>query len=97
MSRYHGKSEALYAWNGSSSVLTDEACTEDGVTAQITDTAKRILDPNEVQTFTDTGAKNVLNINYTIGKATFDGAVTVVTVTGKYVAAANITEIGNLF
>ena len=97
MSRYHGKSATLYAWNGTSTAHTNEACTEVTTTAQITDTAKRILDPNEIQTFTDTGAKNVLNIDYTIGKATFDGAVTIVTATGKHVLAANITEIGNLF
>jgi len=97
MSKYHGKSAALYAWDGSNSALTDEACTESAATAQITDSAKRILDPNETQTFTDTGGKNVIGIDYTIGKATFDDTVTIVTATGKYVPAGNITEIGNLF
>jgi len=97
MAKYHGKDAALYAWNGTSTVHTDEACTEVTTTAQITDTAKRILDPNETQTFTDSGGKNVLDIDYTIGKATFDDTVTIVTATGKHVLVANITEIGNLF
>lgn len=97
MTVYHGKSAKLYAWDGTSTIHTSEACTEVGATAQITDTAKRILDPNVAQTFTDTGGKNVTEIDYTIGKAYFDGNVTVVTATGKHVLAANIDLIGNLF
>lgn len=97
MAVYHGKSATFYAWDGTSTTHTSEACTESADTAQITDTAKRILDPNETQTFTDTGAETVTRIDYTIGKAYFTGNVTTVTADGKHVLAANIDEIGNLF
>ncbi|NIS75100.1 MAG: hypothetical protein GTO08_07435 [Deltaproteobacteria bacterium] len=96
MAVYHGKSASLYAWNGTSTSHSSEACTENGTQAQITDAAKRILDPNETQTFTDSGGKNVINVDYVQGIAYFDGTVAVVTATGKHVLAANITEVGNL-
>ncbi len=97
MAVYHGKSAQLYAWDGTATAHTSEACTESANTAQITDTAKRILDPNETQTFTDSGSETVTRIDYTIGKAWFTGTVGTVTATGKHVAAANIDLIANLF
>ena len=63
--------------------LKDEACTESGTEAQITDTTKLLLNANAIPTFTDTGAKNVTEIQLVLGKAIFDGNVTVVTVTGN--------------
>ena len=61
--------------------LTDEACTESGADAQITAAAKQIINPNSPPVFTDTGSQNVLITDFSQGKATFDGNVTVVTVT----------------
>ncbi len=92
----HGKNAIILAWDGGSVVHTDEACTIDGNTAQITDTAKRVLDPNETQTFTDSGGKNVIEIDFTIGKATFDGTPTSVMATGKYVPVANLDLMANM-
>lgn len=97
MAVYHGKTATFYAWDGTSTAHTDEPCTESLATAQITDTAKQILDPNETQTFTDTGGETVTRIDYTTATAYFTGNVTIVTATGKHVLAANIDEIGNLF
>ena len=63
--------------------LKNEACDESGVEAQITDAAKLLLNANAIPTFTDTGSKNVTEIQLVLGKAIFDGNVTVVTVTGN--------------
>lgn len=63
--------------------LKDEPTTEDGATAQITDTTARILNPNAPPTFTDDGGKNVLWINYTNGYAVFDDTVGNVDVDGN--------------
>ena len=63
--------------------LKDEACTESGTEAQITESTKLLLNANAIPTFTDTGAKNVTEIQLVLGKAIFDGNVTVVTVTGN--------------
>ena len=63
--------------------LKDEPCTEVGATAQITDATKRLLNPNTTVTFTDSGAANLLRIDYAAGKAYFDANVAVVTVTGN--------------
>ena len=93
MAVYHGKAASVYYWNGTSTAHTDENCTESTNTAQITDTTKQILDPNETQTFTDTGLETVTRIDYTIGKAYFTGNVTIVTATGKHCLAANITVV----
>ena len=97
MAVYHGKNAKLLAWDGNNAALTAEACTEVTTTAQITDTAKRILDPNETQTWTDSGGKNLVRTEYTIGKGHFDGNVTSVTITGKYVPVANLDQMANMF
>lgn len=99
MAVYHGKAASLYAWNGTSTAHTNQACTESTIYAQITDTAMQILDPNVAQVFTDPGGKNVIDIDYVQGKAKFDGTVEgqEVTATGKHVLAENITAVGNLF
>lgn len=63
--------------------LAAEGTTEVSATAQITDATHQLLNPNATVTFTDSGGKHVLTINYTNGKATFDGAVGTVTVAGN--------------
>jgi len=79
--------------------LKDEACTESGTEAQITESTRRLLDPNNPPTFTDSGGKNVLTIDYTQGKATFDGNVATVTVTGNagYILESGLEKVGYLF
>jgi len=79
--------------------LKDEACTESGTEAQITLATRRLLNPNALPVFTDTGAKNVLTIDYTQGKAVFDENVTVVTVTGNngYILESGLEKVGYLF
>lgn len=78
--------------------LKDEACTESGADAQITDATKRLISPNSPPTFTDSGGKNILTIDYTQGKATFDGNVTIVTVTGNngFIVESGLEKVGYL-
>lgn len=78
--------------------LVAEATTENGTEAQITDSTKRLLNPNKPPTWTDTGGKNVLTVDYVRGKAVFDGAVTVVTVTGdlSHVVEGALQNVGYL-
>jgi len=99
MGATHGKLAAVYRWNGSAGNLTTEACTESGSQAQITDSAKRILNPNAAVSFTDSGGANLVRIDYAAGRAIFDAAVTVVTAsgTGAYVAAANLVKAGYMY
>jgi len=79
--------------------LKDEACSESGAEAQITATAKRIINPNSPPTFSDTGSKNVLTIDYTQGKAVFDANVGAVTVAGNagYILESALEKVGYLF
>lgn len=96
----HGKFGNVLKWNGTATNLAAEACTEVAATAQITDTAKRILNPNCTDlVFTDDGGETVINIDYAQGLAYFSGAVGIVTCTGTgaYVAAANLVKQGQLF
>jgi len=78
--------------------LKDEACTESGTEAQITDATRRILNPNSPPTFTDSGGKNVLTIDYTQGKAVFDGNVTIVDVDGNngFILKSGLEKVGYL-
>lgn len=78
--------------------LKDEACTESGTEAQITDSARRLLNPNDKPTFSDSGGANVLTIDYTRGKAVFDSNVAVVTVTGNngYMLESGLEQVGYL-
>jgi hypothetical protein len=79
--------------------LKDEACTESGATAQITDATKRLLNPNTTVTFTDSGAANLLSIDYVNGRAHFDANVAVVTVTGNngYIPESMLEKAGYLY
>lgn len=76
----------------------DEACTESGTEAQITDSTKRILNPNVTPTFTDSGGESVLIVDYVRGKATFSGNVAVVTVTGNngFIPLSGLEKVGYL-
>lgn len=79
--------------------LKDEACTESGATAQITDSAKRLLNPNSAVTFTDSGSANLLRIDYVTGKAYFDENVAAVTAAGAngYLPASMLERAGYLY
>ena len=70
-----------------------------GAQARITDADKRLLNPNAVITFTDSGGANLLRINHASGIAYFDDDVTVVTAsgTGAYIPAANLIKVGYLY
>lgn len=63
--------------------LKDEACTESGDEAQITDADLRVLNPDAAVVFSDTGSEAVRQILHAAGKAVFSGNVTVVTVSGN--------------
>jgi hypothetical protein len=96
----HGKLGNVSKWNGTALDLAAEACTEAAATAQITDTAKRILNPNCTDlVFTDSGGETIINIDYAQGLAYFSGAVTVVTCTGTgaYVPTGNLVKTAQLF
>jgi len=63
--------------------LVDEPTTEVTNTAQITASARRILNVNRPPIFTDSGGKKVLSVNYTDGSAIFNDNVTIVDVDGN--------------
>jgi hypothetical protein len=94
----HGKNGAVYLLKPTATpgTLALEACTESGATAQITDIAKRLLDPNNPPVFTDDGGAQVVEINYTNGTARFAENVGIVTVTGTncYYPATELTKVG---
>jgi len=88
MAATHGKFGALYKWDSTSENLAAEACTVVANDAQITDAAKRLLNPNCTDLlFTPTNAVSLLKIDLLIGKAYFDGApgVTTCAGTGAYI------------
>ena len=78
--------------------LDTEATTEVAAAAQITAATHRLLNPNATITWTDSGSKTVLITEHTIGKATFTGNVTVVTVSGNngFVLEAALEKVGYL-
>lgn len=77
--------------------LVDEACDESLNMAQVTDADKRILNPNRAVIFADSGGKTVVAIDYAAGRATFDGNVGTVTVTGEYVPLGALEKVGYVF
>jgi len=104
MSLFKGRLGELYAWNGVFTNALAEACTEnygsDPTKAQITDTTKQLLSPNEVQTFSSSNGKNVIAIDYLNGVATFDGDVSSAIVTAdsiNYIDDSDIELIGNIY
>ncbi len=77
--------------------LYDEPCTDAGSTdAQITSTARRVLNPNASVVFTDDGGETVVSIDYSSGTARFTGNVGVVTCAGDdaYIYLPNLTKVG---
>ena len=100
MGETHGKLGVIYKWNGTGSDLVAEACTVSTNDAQITDTAKRILNPNSADlAFTPTNSVNLLSIDYANGTAHYDAApgVTTCSGTGAYLASGNLTKTGYLY
>ncbi len=78
--------------------LKDEACTESGDEGQITDSTKRLLNPNASPTFSDSGSETVLVLDHVRGNAKFTGNVTVVTATGNngYIPTLALEKVGYL-
>jgi hypothetical protein len=72
--------------------LVSGATTESGTTAQITTAGNRMLNPDAPPTFTDSGGKTVLWIDYASGTAHFNGNVATVTVSGNngYIPAGSL-------
>jgi len=100
MSATAGKLGIVYKWNATAANLSGEACTVDGNDAQITDTAKRILNPNSTDlAFTPTNSVNCISIDHANGIAHFDAAPGVTTCSGTnaYVATGNLVKTGYLF
>lgn len=79
--------------------LKAEACTVVGVNAQITAAAKRIMNPNAIPVFTDSGGKIVKTIDFTQGKASFSGNAATVTVAGNngFVPGSALQKVGYLY
>lgn len=86
--------------SGAAVATTGEATTfVSGKTYQITNTARRILDPSAAVTVKDNGvtvaAANIASIDYLFGQVTFVGGYTVtgpVTMDASYIPTATITE-----
>ncbi len=99
MSNTHGKRGILYKWNGTAANLTNEATTVSSNDAQITDAAKRILNPNATITVTPTNSVSVIGIDLVNGTIHFDGAPGVTTVSGTnaYIPTGNLVKTGYLF
>jgi len=100
MGATHGKKGIVYAWDGTGSNLTNEACGVADNDAQISDSAKRFLNPNSQDlTFTPTNAVNLESISYFTGYGHFNGppGVTTCSGTGAYIAAGNISKVGYLY
>lgn len=78
--------------------LDTEATTESSDEAQITDSTKRLLNPNSPPTFTDAGGKVILQTGYAHGWGKFTGNVGVVTVSGNngYIVESYLEKIGYL-
>jgi hypothetical protein len=78
--------------------LKDEATSESGETAQITDASARLLNPNAPPIWTDSGGKTVEQVNFTNGTAIFNGNVGNVTVTGNngFIPTSALQKVGYL-
>jgi len=95
MSVVHGKLARLYWWNKNISNMSEEPCTESGSTAQVTDSTKRRLNPNNPPTFSDSGGSTLIDIDYVNGIGYFQSNVgSTVTCHGEYVAQADLTAVG---
>jgi hypothetical protein len=74
--------------------LKSEGVTESGSQGQIITASRRVLNPNSPPTWTDSGGKTVVSVDYTRGLAVFNGAVGTVTVTGNngFIPAVTMLE-----
>lgn len=78
--------------------LKDEATTESGTTAQITDTAKRLLNPGATLVWTDDGGAVCQWVDWSSGTAHFDKNVGNVTVSGNdgFIIESYLQKLGYL-
>ena len=78
--------------------LRVEPCTVNGNVAQITSTARRILNPNAPPTFTPANGVYVVSIDYVNGSATFSGAPGVTTASGNngFIPLTALRKVGYL-
>ena len=89
MAEVAGYNTTVYV-GGTATGMTAEAMTGSGAGPyQVTDTAKRVLDPADTFTFYDNGVAinsgDILSVDYLQGKVTFTGSKTgPITVTGDY-------------
>jgi len=94
----HGKLARLYWWDDTATDMTAESTTESALEAQITATALRRLNPNAAITIGGSAAAiPVADIDYVNGIIRFQSTIagmTSVTVTGEYVAQANLAAVG---
>ena len=93
MAATHGKKGIIYKWNGVAGDLSDEPCTVTGNDAQITDSTKRILNPNVTVTFNPTNSVMLIGIDYANGVAHFSDApgTTTCSGTGASVSYTHLT------
>jgi len=79
--------------------LKAEACDESGVQGQITESTRRILNPNAPPTWADTGSKHHIRTDFVRGIGYFDDNVTVVTVEGNngYIPSGALEKVGYLY
>jgi len=91
----HGKLARLLWWDDTATDVTAESCTESVLEAQITTVAMRRFNPNAPITIGGT-AIPVADIDYINGIIKFQSSVagSAVTVTGEYVAQANLAAVG---
>ena len=101
MAATHGKHGILYKWNGTGTALAAEACTVNGNDAQITDSAKRLLNPNSSDlAFTPTNSVNAISIDHVTGTCHFDAAPGVTTCAGTagyVIEGSNLIKTAQLF
>ncbi len=101
MAATHGKQGNVYKWNGTAANLTDEATTTSGNNAQVTDAAKRLLNPNaDIAISGQTAGVGLKGIDWVSGTAKFDdapGAGVLVNGTNAYIASANLIAVGYLY
>jgi len=78
--------------------LRVEPCTVNGNVAQITSTARRLLNPNYPPTFTPTNAVHCIAIDFVNGTATFDAAPGVTTASGNngFIPLTALRKVGYL-
>jgi len=79
--------------------LANEPCTASGRTARITDPDRRLVNPNAVVVFTDSGGARLLRVDHATGLAHFDANVDVVTAAGNdgFIPAAALERAGYLY